>query len=220
MTDPGAGADAGAAAGGAPSVPFGCAWADETIEGLFAATGGILDGHFVLTSGRHAARYLEKFWVLQYPEMAVEIGRRMADALAPYRPTLVVGPTTGGVLLAHETARQLGERSGSTVRGVFAERVDSGGRRLRRGWTVAPDERVVLVDDILTTGLSLIETVEAVRAAGAQPLAAAVIVDRSSGPIEGAPPLHALGRIEIPSWDASECPLCAGGSVPVKPGSR
>jgi orotate phosphoribosyltransferase len=202
------------------TVPFGRALADETIEGLFAATGGMLDGHFVLTSGRHAARYLEKFWVLQYPEMAVEIGRRMADALEAYRPTLVVGPTTGGVLLAHETARQLGERSGSTVRGIFAERVDGGGRRLRRGWTVASDERVVLVDDILTTGLSLIETVEAVRAAGAEPLAAAVIVDRSSGPIAGAPSLHALGRIEIPSWDAAECPLCAGGSVPTKPGSR
>lgn len=201
-------------------IAFGCAWADETIEGLFAATGALLDGHFILTSGRHAARYLEKFWVLQYPEMTVEIGRRMADSLAPYRPTLVVGPTTGGVLLAHEVARQLGKRAGSTVRGIFAERVDGGGRRLRRGWTVAADERVVLVDDILTTGLSLLETVDAVRAAGAEPLAAAVIVDRSTGPIAGAPPLHALGRIEIPSWEAAECPLCAGGSVATKPGSR
>jgi orotate phosphoribosyltransferase len=206
--------------GAAAGVAFGCAWADETIEALFAATGALLDGHFVLTSGRHAARYLEKFWVLQYPEMAVEIGRRMADALAEYRPTLVVGPTTGGVLLAHEVARQLGERSRSTVRGIFAERALGEGRRLRRGWMVAPDERVVLVDDVLTTGLSLLETADAVRAAGSEPLAAAVLVDRSSGPIAGAPPLHALGRIEIPSWQAADCPLCAGGSVPGKPGSR
>jgi orotate phosphoribosyltransferase len=208
MTDAGAG------------IAFGCAWADETVEGLFAATGALLDGHFVLTSGRHAARYLEKFWVLQYPEMAVEIGRRMADALGGYRPTLVVGPTTGGVLLAHEVARQLGGRTGSTVRGIFAERVTEGGRRLRRDWPIAADERVVLVDDILTTGLSLLETVEAVRAAGTEPLAAAVMVDRTNGPNAGAPPLHALGRIEIPSWEASDCPLCAGGSVPTKPGSR
>ena len=204
--------------GGTPS--FGRAWDGQSVEELFAATGGLLDGHFILTSGRHAGRYLEKFWVLQYPELAVEIGRRMADALAPYEPTLVVGPTTGGVLLAHETARQLRERMGRTVRGVFAERVEAGGRRLRRGWTVGPDERVVLVDDILTTGLSLIETVEAVRAAGVEALAAAVMVDRSSGPIEGAPPLHALGRIEIPSWTADACPLCAAGSEAVKPGSR
>jgi len=200
--------------------PFGRDRTHETVEGLFAATGGLLDGHFILTSGRHAARYLEKFWVLQYPEMAVEIGRRMADALIGYEPTLVVGPTTGGVLLAHETGRQLGERLGHTVRGVFAERDEGGGRRLRRGWSVAADERVVLVDDILTTGLSLVETVEAVRAAGVEPLAAAVMVDRSSGAIEGAPPLHALGRIEIPSWAADACPLCAAGSEAVKPGSR
>lgn len=199
---------------------FGCAWESATIEDLFATTGALLDGHFILTSGRHAGRYLEKFWVLQYPDMTVEVGRRMADALVGYDPTLVVGPTTGGVLLAHEAARQLGERLERTVRSVFAERVDAGGRALRRGWTVQPDERVVLVDDILTTGLSLLETVGAVRAAGAEPLAAAVLVDRSAGPIEGAPPLHALGRIEIPSWDAADCPLCAAGSAPVKPGSR
>lgn len=210
MTDP----------AGAVPIGFGSAWEEETVEGLFAATGALLDGHFVLTSGRHAARYLEKFWVLQYPELAVEIGRRMANALIGYDPTLVVGPTTGGVLLAHETARQLAEREGRTVRAVFAERVEPGGRRLRRGWRVAADERVVLVDDILTTGLSLVETVEAVREAGVEPLAASVMVDRSSGPIGGAPPIHALGRIEIPSWSADDCPLCATGSMAVKPGSR
>ncbi len=196
------------------------ALATASVEELFAVTGALLDGHFLLSSGRHAARYLEKFRVLQYPSMAVEIGRRMADALAPYEPTLVVGPTTGGVLLAHETARQLEEPLGHTVRAVFAERVDGGGRGLRRDWPVDHDERVVLVDDILTTGLSLLETVDAVRAAAVEPLAAAVIVDRSSGPIDGVPTLYALGRIEIPSWTADACPLCADGSSPVKPGSR
>lgn len=188
---------------------------DASIEELFERSGALLDGHFVLKSGRHAGRYLEKFLVLQHPPMAVEIGRRMAELLVPYAPTLVVGPTTGGVLLAHEVARQLG----GSVRGVFAEPVGSGARALRRGWPVAPSERVVLVDDILTTGASLVETVEAVRAAGVTPLAAAVIVDRSTAPIELGVPLHALGRIGIPSWEVSECPLCAEG-VPVrKPGS-
>ena len=192
---------------------------DASIEQLFASSGALQEGHFLLTSGRHAARYLEKFFVLQHPALTVEICRRFAAELAAYDPTLVVGPTTGGVLLAAETARQLEPQLGHAVRGIFAERVPEGGRRLRRGWTVAPDERVVVVDDILTTGLSLLETVAAVRAAGAEPLGAAVIVDRSSTPVEAGIPIHSLGRIEIASWPPSDCPLCAAGSSPRKPGS-
>jgi orotate phosphoribosyltransferase len=216
-----------------------CAWETLSVEELFAQCGALLDGHFLLTSGRHAGRYLEKFFVLQYPAAAVEICRRFAEQLARFEPTLVVGPTTGGVLLAHETARQLEELGGRGVRGIFAERVDSGGdtsgggavasaavasgsgRALRRGWTVAADERVVLVDDILTTGVSLVETLGAVRAAGAEPLAAAVIVDRSTAPVDlGGVPLISLGRIEVPSWAAEECPLCASGVPLRKPGSH
>jgi len=187
---------------------------DASVEALFADAGALLDGHFVLKSGRHAGRYLEKFLVLQHPRFGVELCRRFAEALAPYGPSLVVGPTTGGVLLAFETARQLG----GSVRAAFAEPVESG-RALRRGWAVAPDERVVLVDDILTTGASLVETVGAVRAAGVEPLAAAVMVDRSVEPVQLGFPLHALGRIEIPSWEADACPLCADGIPLRKPGS-
>ena len=186
-----------------------------SVESLFADAGALLDGHFLLKSGRHAGRYLEKFLVLQHPRFGVELCRRFAEVLAPHEPTLVVGPTTGGVLLSFETARQLG----GSVRAAFAETTEAGGRALRRGWPIAPDERVVLVDDILTTGASLIETVEAVRAAGAEPVAAGVLVDRSAEPVDLGFPLHALGRIEIPSWEAGDCPLCADG-VPVrKPGS-
>ncbi len=192
---------------------------DATIEQLFQRCDALLEGHFLLTSGRHAARYLEKFFVLQHPQLTAEICRRFAAALAPYDATLVVGPTTGGVLLASETARQLEPLLDHPVRAVFAERVPEGGRRLRRGWTVAPDERVALVDDILTTGLSLLETVDAVRVAGVEPLAAAVIVDRSSSRIEASIPIHSLGRIEIASWPPADCPLCASGSQPRKPGS-
>jgi orotate phosphoribosyltransferase len=131
----------------------------------------------------------------------------------------VVGPTTGGVLLAFETARQLETIMERQVRGVFAEPLERGVRGLRRGWPVAHDERVVLVDDILTTGASLLETVAAVRAAGARPLAAAVIVDRSTAPVDLGCPLDALGRIEIASWPPAECPLCGSGEPLVKPGS-
>ena len=188
---------------------------DASVESLFERSGALLDGHFLLKSGRHAGRYLEKFLVLQHPNVGVELCRRFAAALAPFAPTLVVGPTTGGVLLSFETARQLG----GPVRAAFAEPASGGGRSLRRGWPIAGSERVVLVDDILTTGASLVETVEAVRAAGVEPLAAAVIVDRSVAPVELGLPLHALGRFEVPSWDAADCPLCADGVPLRKPGS-
>ena len=188
---------------------------EATIEELFARSGALLDGHFVLKSGRHAGRYLEKFLVLQHPALGVEICRRFAEVLAPYRPTMIVGPTTGGVLLSFETARQLG----GTVRAAFAEPVAAGGRALRRGWPVAPDERIALVDDILTTGASLVETVEAVRATGAEPVAAAVIVDRSTGPVQIGSPLHALGSFDISSWDVAACGMCADGIPLTKRGS-
>jgi orotate phosphoribosyltransferase len=189
--------------------------AGATVESLFASSGALLDGHFLLKSGRHAGRYLEKFLVLQHPAIGVELCRRFAEVLAPHQPTLVVGPTTGGVLLSFEVARQLG----GSVRAAFAEPVASGGRALRRGWSVETDERVVLVDDILTTGASLIETVEAVRTVGVEPVAAAVIVDRSVESVELGFPLHALGRVEIPSWGDDACPLCASGIPLLKPGS-
>lgn len=188
---------------------------ETTVQELFERSGALLDGHFALKSGRHAGRYLEKFLVLQHPAIGVELCRRFAEVLAPYEPTLVVGPTTGGVMLSFETARQLD----GDVRAAFAEPVPAGGRALRRGWPVGPDERVVLVDDILTTGASLAETVDAVRAAGAEPVAAGVIVDRSVTPFEPGFAVHALGRLEIPSWPPEACQLCAAGLPLDKPGS-
>ena len=192
-------------------------------EKLLRRSGAFREGHFLLKSGRHSGRYLEKFLVLQYPSLGVEIGRRLAAELAPYDPTLVVGPTTGGVLLSFETARQLSELLGREVRAAFAEPApasDAAGRRaLRRGWPLSADERVVLVDDILTTGASLLETADAVRAAGGEPLAAAVIVDRSITPVAAGFPLRALGSVEIESWSAETCPLCRDGLAFEKPGS-
>jgi orotate phosphoribosyltransferase len=189
--------------------------ADASVESLFERSGALLDGHFLLKSGRHAGRYLEKFLVLQHPTIGVELCRRIADVLASFAPTLVIGPTTCGVLLSFEAARQLG----GGVRAAFAEPVAEGRRGLRRGWPISRDERIVLVDDVLTTGASLAETVEAVRDAGVEPVAAAVIVDRSVEPYDPGFPLHALGRIEIPSWPPQECPLCADRVPLRKPGS-
>lgn len=190
-----------------------------SIEEIFEAAGALRRGHFALKSGRHSDRYLEKFAVLQYPTLAVEIGHRLADTLAPHDPTLVVGPTTGGVLLAFETARHLQGELDHAVRGIFAEPVASGQRALRRGWPVSGNDRIVLVDDILTSGASVRETVDAVRAAGGRPLAATVIVDRSTAAVDAGVPLDALARIEIASWEADGCPLCAAGVALEKPGS-
>lgn len=201
------------------ALPVGAALAESSVEQLFEAAGALRRGHFVLKSGRHSDRYLEKFAVLQYPALGVEIARRLAMALIGHDPTLVVRPTTGGALLAFETARQLEASLGRTVRGVFAEPMERGARALRRGWPIDGAERVVLVDDILTTGASLAETADAVRAAGASPVAASVIVDRSTGPVEIGCPIVPLGRIEIGSWPAEECPACARGEEAVKPGS-
>jgi orotate phosphoribosyltransferase len=206
-------------AGPPRGLPLGAELRAASVEQLFEAAGALRRGHFVLKSGRHSDRYLEKFAVLQYPALGVELGRRLAGALIDRDPTLVVGPTTGGALLAFETARQLEESLGRTVRGVFAEPMERGTRALRRGWPVNGTDRVVLVDDILTTGASLAETVSAVRTAGASPIAAAVIADRSTAPVEIGCPIVALGRIEIGSWSAEECPACVRGERLVKPGS-
>ncbi|HET9539053.1 MAG TPA: orotate phosphoribosyltransferase [Candidatus Limnocylindria bacterium] len=192
---------------------------DASVQAMFEAAGALRRGHFALKSGRHSDRYLEKFAVLQYPTLAVEIGRRLAESLAAHDPTLVVGPTTGGVLLAFETARHLQDSLGHTVRGIFAEPVGPGQRALRRGWQVHGDDRIVLVDDILTSGASVRETVEAVAAAGGRPLAATVIVDRATAPVDVGVPLRALARIEIASWEADGCPLCAANVTLEKPGS-
>ena len=212
------------------ALPTGEALRSASIEELFLASGALLEGHFLLKSGRHSARYLEKFRVLQHPPLAVEICRRMADVAAPYEPDVVVGPTTGGVLLAFEVARQLGERAeragrgGRPVRGIFAEPVigpagEPARRELRRGFVIGSDERVVLVDDILTTGASLHETVAAVRTAGAEPQFAVVIADRSAGPVELGFRLTALARIEIASWGPDVCPLCRDGVTLAQRGS-
>jgi orotate phosphoribosyltransferase len=200
-------------------LPQGAALESAGVEELFEAAGALRHGHFLLKSGRHSDRYLEKFAVLQYPALAVEIGRRLAASLIDRDPTLVVGPTTGGALLSAETARQLEAALGRTVRGVFAEPMERGARALRRGWPVGAADRVVLVDDILTTGASLAETVSAVRSAGGTPLIASVIVDRSTGPVEIGCPIVSLGRIEIATWGADECPACGRGEPIVKPGS-
>jgi orotate phosphoribosyltransferase len=199
-------------------------------EALFRRSGALTDGHFQLKSGRHSERYLEKFLVLQDPAATSELcGYWAASYRRPDgRPTadVVAGPTTGGVILAFETARQLG------IRGIFAEEVSgpdgSKRREFRRGFRIERGERVVLVDDILTTGGSLLAMLPAVEAAGGEILGCHVLVDRSGGlatltsPVTGRVyPLSALWTLDVPTFEPgpATCPRCADGTPLHAPGS-
>jgi len=199
-------------------------------EELFRSSGALRDGHFLLKSGRHADAYLEKFAVLSDPAATSELcsfwvaAHRREDG----SPTvdLVAGPTTGGVILAFETGRQL------AVRAIFAEEVRGRDgavhREFRRGFRIEPDERVLLVDDILTTGGSLLAMIPAVEAMGGEIVECAVLVDRSGGratltsPMTGRLyPIRALWQLELPTYEpgAETCPICARGTPLHTPGS-
>jgi orotate phosphoribosyltransferase len=201
-------------------------------EALFRSSGALRDGHFLLKSGRHSSAYLEKYAVLSDPAATSELcsfwaGRFAAARRATGKPAidLVAGPTTGGVILAFETGRQLGTRA------IFAEEVHTGGhprREFRRGFRIEPGERVLLVDDILTTGGSLLAMIPAVEAAGGEIIECVVLVDRSGGmstltsPSSGRRyPLSALWILSLPTYDpgAETCPLCADGTDVDAPGS-
>jgi len=188
--------------------------ASSDVERVFRESGALREGHFILASGRHSSLYLEKFQVLQHPADT----ERLCGAIAMWARSLsvdsVAGPTTGGIILAHELARQLG------VRAIYAERRDGApGREFRRGFALAPGERVLVVDDIMTTGGSVQETIDAVRSAGGAIAGAAVLVDRSGGASRLDVPVHPLWRLDIPSYAPAECPLCAKGIPATHPGT-
>lgn len=187
---------------------------DEALQ-IFKDAGALLEGHFLLASGYHSAVYLEKFQVLQFPQYVERMCREIAERFAGDEVQVVVGPTTGGVLLAYEVAKNLG------TRGIFAERGDDGkGRVLRRGFEIREGERVLIVDDILTTGGSVRDTLEAVEAQGGKPVGVGVLADRSGGAVDFGVPLEALLRLNvekfapdaIPDWLAA-IPLTERGST-------
>ena len=189
----------------------------QDLLSLFKERGALLEGHFLLSSGLHSTRYLQCARVLMDPALATRLGSELAEALrtvlAGARPDAVAAPALGGVLVAHEVARALG------CRALFTERQD-GAMALRRGFRLEPGEGVVVVEDVITTGGSTREVMEAARAQGARVLAAGSLVDRSGGQVDLGVPHRSLLTLEVPSYPADTCPLCAQGSALEKPGSR
>ena len=190
----------------------------ESVLELFRSTGAYLQGHFRLTSGLHSAEYLQCALVLQHPAAAEKLGRWLAQdlrALAPGRIDLVASPALGGLIIGHEVARALGTRF------LFTERdAGTGKMTLRRGFTVAPGETAVVVEDVITTGGSTADVIAVLRAAGSTVLAAGSIIDRSGGRADVGVPRVALATLQVAAHHMDECPLCARGVPLVKPGSR
>ena len=176
----------------------------------FESAGAFLRGHFVYTSGRHGADYLEKFRVLEDPQSTMKLAAMIAGYFRSFGPQLVAGPTTGGIILAYEVALQLG------IDAVYVERGDRGGRVLRRGFEIPPGARVLVVDDVLTTGGSVAETRACITESGGRVVGIGVLADRTAGRTETDVPLFACLSLDFPSYAPEECPHCAAG-VPIAP---
>jgi len=179
----------------------------------FRRVGALLEGHFRLTSGLHSSGYLQCALVLQHPAEAEACGAAIAERVRALSPAVVLSPALGGIVIGQEVGRALG------VRAIFAERQD-GKLTLRRGFSLSPGERVLVVEDVVTTGGSTQETVDVARAGGATVVGAAAIIDRSGGTQRIDVPFHALATISLPTYQPEQCPLCAEGKPIVKPGSR
>ena len=185
----------------------------DSVEKMFEKSGAVLKGHFLLSSGMHSPVYWEKFQVLQYPEYTELLCGMIADRFADEDIEVVAGPTTGGIIMAYETARQLG------TRGIFAEKIDSGGREFRRGFKISPGERVLIVDDVFTRGGSIKDTVDAVNELGGKIVGIGVLIDRSTEEIDFGVPFYSCHRAEVVAYQPEECPLCAQNLPLVKRGS-
>ena len=186
---------------------------EEGVIALFLVAGALLDGHFQLSSGLHSGGYLQCALVLQHPPHAEALGQSLADKLRSQRATVVLSPALGGLIIGHEVGRALG------VRAIFAERQEKK-LTLRRGFSLSREDRVIVIEDVVTTGGSTRETMAVAEAAGATVVAAGAVVDRSGGTSDLGVPFEALLTLKLATFEPALCPMCASG-VPVnKPGSR
>ena len=193
----------------------------EAIVRMLEEVGAIRQGHFELTSGLHSPTYVQCALVLQYPKYAEQLGRALAAEFLDLRVDCVASPALGGVIIGQEVARVLPPRpDGAPVRAIFVERDATGSLTLRRGFRVDPDEHVLVVEDVWTTGGSTYSTIRVLEEAGARVVAAGALIDRSGGGIELPVRTEALIELKVERYDASECPQCRSGSLAIKPGSR
>jgi orotate phosphoribosyltransferase len=181
-------------------------------EEIFQKSGAVMNGHYLLTSGRHSPVYWEKFRVLQSPVYTEQLSRLIAAHFIERDIQVVAGPTTGGIIIAYEVARQMG------VRGIFAEREGADARAFRRGFEIKPGERVLIVDDILTTGGSVNQVVSAVKELGGSIIGIAVLVDRSDKGVDFGVPFYSCLRSVTVSYKPEECPQCRANIPLIKPG--
>ena len=187
---------------------------DLSVLDLFKHTGAYLQGHFRLSSGLHSAGYLQSALVLRYPKYAEFLGEHLALQLSPFIADFVVSPALGGMIIGHEVARAAG------LPFLFTERDADRKMSLRRGFTIEPGTRALIIEDVITTGGSTKEVIDIVRAAGAIPLAAGSIIDRSGGAVDLGIPRVALETLNVPTFDPGQCPMCLAGEPVAKPGSR
>lgn len=185
----------------------------EDILKIFKDTEALLEGHFILTSGLHSNAYFQCAKVFQYPWHAETLCREIADHFRDQRIDVLVSPAVGGIVFGQEIARLLG------VRSIFAERVE-GQMTLRRGFQISPGERVLLAEDVTTTGGSVKEVMQAAEEAGADIAAVTAVVDRSGGKAQFGVPYFSLFQMEVTNFEPDSCPLCKTGSAAEKPGSR
>jgi orotate phosphoribosyltransferase len=186
--------------------------AEDVLE-LLRHTGALLEGHFLLTSGLHSARYIQCAKVLQYPQHAEALGKWIATRWHDRHIDVVISPALGGIVIGQEVARALG------VRGLFGEREQSR-MTLRRGFELTSGERVLVVEDVVTTGGSVQEIIRLVQERQATAVGVGVILDRSDGQAHFPVPFQPLATLPVPNYAADVCPLCQQGSEPIKPGSR
>ena len=186
---------------------------EEALQ-AFKDRNALLEGHFLLTSGKHSPRYLQCALVCQHPDLCERMCQALAERLQGVSADVVVGPAMGGIVLAYELARALG------VRGVFMERDDAGRMQLRRGFKIASGEKVIVAEDVMTTGGSVAEIVKGLREQGAETVAVACLVDRGGLQRFDSVKKVSLLEMDIPVYDPADCPLCSDGAELVKPGSR
>lgn len=185
----------------------------KMIKEILEGTEVLQSGHFLLTSGKHSNKYMQCAKIFQHPDISAEIAKDLAEKFDGYDIDIVIGPAVGGIILAYEVARQL------EVMALFAER-ENGEMTLRRGFEIKPGSRVLVVEDVITTGGSVKEVIDVVRKAGGEVVGVAAVVDRSGGKALFDVPFKSAMKIKIDTFEPEECPMCKSGSLAVKPGSR